>query len=564
MKKLLYLGLLSVCVLLGSCVEKNVSNVFDKVEGYMDVCPDSALLLLEQIPHSEELRGKQRADYALLLTQARDKNYLDSLQSDSLIKIAVDYYKNGEDKVKAGKALFYYGKVMHLQDNDTLAIQAYLSALAKLEKTEEYKLQGFVHEYIGVLNTDRKLYKDALDNYQSSAYCFQKAVDTLGVIYVYRDIARIYYVEQKYDSVYNYINRALSLCEKKKGCISFERVIPSLLQVKGIAKRNEGDLGDAIALLKTAVETEQDRHSMHHCSMSLGNIYLNQNKLDEAKRYFTLALKSERPRTLAGAYHYLYLLEKRQKKYAIALYFKEKSDSLLSVDLDAKQASQILTLQRKYEKGKLLLEKQQVEHEKKIQFYFGMVIVLFIILLCLVLYFLLRKRYKEMFRKNMQVIKENECMIKRYVYELDMLKQKAGETAETNREKVGKLNQKILLLESENKKIRENVCVNGVYLLEQLKKEKLIVKNMTKQEKEQLLEYMDLIYGNLISRLKKDFKLTSGNLILIALLKVGFTTTELMFTFDCEMNSIFTKKRRLRENLNLDTNDKLEEFITLY
>lgn len=564
MKKLLYLGLLSVCVLLGSCVEKNVSNVFDKVEGYMDVCPDSALLLLEQIPHSEELRGKQRADYALLLTQARDKNYLDSLQSDSLIKIAVDYYKNGEDKVKAGKALFYYGKVMHLQDNDTLAIQAYLSALAKLEKTEEYKLQGFVHEYIGVLNTDRKLYKDALDNYQSSAYCFQKAVDTLGVIYVYRDIARIYYVEQKYDSVYNYINRALSLCEKKKGCISFERVIPSLLQVKGIAKRNKGDLGDAIALLKTAVETEQDRHSMHHCSMSLGNIYLNQNKLDEAKRYFTLALKSERPRTLAGAYHYLYLLEKRQKKYAIALYFKEKSDSLLSVDLDAKQASQILTLQRKYEKGKLLLEKQQVEHEKKIQFYFGMVIVLFIILLCLVLYFLLRKKYKEMFRKNMQVIKENECMIKRYVYELDMLKQKAGETAETNREKVGKLNQKILLLESENKKIRENVCVNGVYLLEQLKKEKLIVKNMTKQEKEQLLEYMDLIYGNLISRLKKDFKLTSGNLILIALLKVGFTTTELMFTFDCEMNSIFTKKRRLRENLNLDTNDKLEEFITLY
>ena len=169
-----------------------------------------------------------------------------------------------------------------------------------------------------------------------------------------------------------------------------------------------------------------------------------------------------------------------------------------------------------------------------------------------------------MFRKNMQVIKENECMIKRYVYELDVLKQKAGETAETNREKVGKLNQKILLLESENKKIRENVCVNGVYLLDQLKKEKLIVKNMTKQEKEQLLEYMDLIYGNLISRLKKDFKLTSGNLILIALLKVGFTTTELMFTFDCEMNSIFTKKRRLRESLNLDTTDKLEEFITLY
>ena len=66
MKKLLYLGLLSVCVLLGSSVEKNVSNVFDKVERYMDVYSDSALLLLEQIPHPEKLRGKQRADYVLL------------------------------------------------------------------------------------------------------------------------------------------------------------------------------------------------------------------------------------------------------------------------------------------------------------------------------------------------------------------------------------------------------------------------------------------------------------------------------------------------------------------
>lgn len=59
------------------------------------------------------------------------------------------------------------------------------------------------------------------------------------------------------------------------------------------------------------------------------------------------------------------------------------------------------------------------------------------------LYFLLRKRYEGLFRKNMQIIEENECMIKRYVYELDVLKQRAGEMAETNREKTAKLNQKI-------------------------------------------------------------------------------------------------------------------------
>ena len=129
---------------------------------------------------------------------------------------------------------------------------------------------------------------------------------------------------------------------------------------------------------------------------------------------------------------------------------------------------------------------------------------------------------------------------------------------------MGELNQRILLLENENRKIRENVCVNGTYLLDQLKKGNLIVQNMTTQEKEHLFEYMDLIYANLISRLKTDFNLTSGSLMLVALLKAGFTTNELMFTFDCEMNSVFKKKQRLRERLNLETNEKLEEFITVY
>ena len=87
---------------------------------------------------------------------------------------------------------------------------------------------------------------------------------------------------------------------------------------------------------------------------------------------------------------------------------------------------------------------------------------------------------------------------------------------------------------------------------------------MTTQEKEHLFEYMDLIYANLISRLKTDFNLTSGSLMLVALLKAGFTTNELMFTFDCEMNSVFKKKQRLRERLNLETNEKLEEFVTVY
>ena len=82
-------------------------HVLRRVEACMELFPDSALSLLSQIECPECMRGQQRADYALLLTQALDKNYLDNLQSDSLIMIAVEYYKQEGDKLKAGKAYFY-------------------------------------------------------------------------------------------------------------------------------------------------------------------------------------------------------------------------------------------------------------------------------------------------------------------------------------------------------------------------------------------------------------------------------------------------------------------------
>ena len=99
------INLLMILVLFISCVqEKEDNNVLRRVEACMELFPDSALSLLSQIECPECMRGQQRADYALLLTQALDKNYLDNLQSDSLIMIAVEYYKQEGDKLKAGKA----------------------------------------------------------------------------------------------------------------------------------------------------------------------------------------------------------------------------------------------------------------------------------------------------------------------------------------------------------------------------------------------------------------------------------------------------------------------------
>ena len=82
-----------------SCKKETSSKcpILLTADSLMWMNPDTALLLLEQFPVPQELKGADRAFYALLMTQARYKT-CKSLENDSLIKIAVDYYKGTKDK----------------------------------------------------------------------------------------------------------------------------------------------------------------------------------------------------------------------------------------------------------------------------------------------------------------------------------------------------------------------------------------------------------------------------------------------------------------------------------
>lgn len=582
-----YLQIIIVCGLFCSCTQNETSDILSKAERCMEVYPDSALSLLNQIPHPDRLYGKQCADYALLLTQARDKNYLDSLQSDSLIKLAVDYYQDSDDNVKAGKALFYYGKVMALQYNDTIAMQSYLNARTKLEKTKEYQLQALVQEYIGHINDDRGIYDVALDNYRKSIDYYQKAGDTIGAVYSCRYVAWIHEIRQNYDSVSWYLNSGISFL---KGDSTLP-IYPSLLQMLGIMEERKGHYSNAINNFLAAIKWEKMPNAIEHYYFSLGNVYMKIDQLDKAEDCFQQGIASKKIFTQSGAYNYLYLLEKQKANYKRALYYKEKSDSCLKIYQNEDLRNQVLTIQRKYETKKLQMEKKMIEYEKRRQLYFWITTFTVFIISCLFLYFWIKKQYRRIYRKRLKVhekkafemIENNERVIGQYICQIEELKLKGDMAArfveqqmdslnqkisekikneESVKGEIAKLNQRIQILVSENKAIRKDSCAGGIYILEQLKKGLLIVENMTQKEKYQVFEYMDLMFGGFVSKLKEEYHLNDNNLILAVLVKLDFTSIELMTVFQCEKNSIFKKKQRLRDKLNLKNDDELEHFLS--
>lgn len=428
MRKLLLIWILFICGLPISCTRKVASDVFDRVVVYMEIYPDSALLLLNQISHPENLRGKQRADYALLLTQARDKNYLDSLQSDSLIEFAVDFYRDSNDRIRAGKALFYYGKVAALQKDEKVAMQSFLDAQEKLENTNEHRLKALIQEYIGYLNEDRKMYDMALENYRRSVDYYRGASDSLGVAYIYRNLAWIYERKNNNDSVTWYVTEAISLLRGD----STSPVFPSLMQLCGVIESNKKKYLEAVSYYLIAIKHERIGDLSAYYNLSLGDTYMALKQLDKAEECFTSILLSKDTFALSTAYNCLYRLEKLNARYEKALYYKEVSDSLLQIAQKEDLRDKILRLQQKYETKKLQLEKKLLRQEMLMQLWGGVTLFIILVWSGISFYRKMKTRYRNVYekymrdysRKNKEIINANELLIGQYICQIEELKQK--------------------------------------------------------------------------------------------------------------------------------------------
>lgn len=152
--RIFFLSFLIAAFVACSSAPEEVIVTLRQAEQCMEVYPDSALNLLRKISCPDKLSGQERADYVLLLTQARDKNYMD-MSADSSITFAIDYFKKKKDKSKYGKALYYYGRVLQGKRETTRAMKVYWEVRRVLKDTKEYKIMGLMFTDMSVLNKEQ-------------------------------------------------------------------------------------------------------------------------------------------------------------------------------------------------------------------------------------------------------------------------------------------------------------------------------------------------------------------------------------------------------------------------
>lgn len=298
-----------------------------RVDSLMNDRPDSALVVLATISSPRELSSAQFARYALLLTQAHDKNYI-THADDSLIRVAVNYYDSIEDVGLQAKAHYYWGRVHQDRKNIAPCVREYLMAISLAEKAEERNIS-----YLAYANLGWVYYISDFNDRADS--CFQQA-ELLAI--QCKDSARLSWVltnrgensitrgESFYPIAKQYLDRALMIAK-----------ITSDKDVEEIASASLSALYSRLGDGRLAVEfakrclTLSNNSKYYGAYLSLGDGYYKLGEYDSAKIYLQKSLLAESYDTKSGAYMRLSDIAKVEGSYEEAIEF----ESLLTAYQDS-------------------------------------------------------------------------------------------------------------------------------------------------------------------------------------------------------------------------------------
>lgn len=542
----------------------------------MDLCPDSALNLLKGIHEPEKLWGESQATYALLMTQAMDKNYM-KFSSDSLIALALNYYTITQTSpIMYAKALFYHGRVMLELDKEEEALKSFLAAKDVYERTKDHKMLALIAEEVGMINRKQDLYDDALTNFREALTTYKQLKDSLSVISASLNIARVYLFKSEWDSCSLYYNNALEIAVQKNYLSEI-----TILHELGILYRSMQNLSEAERYFLAAYEKETDEEKKYMECLSLGYLYMQMGQTENARKYLIMSANPSKAYTQISAYDCLYFLEKDIDNFEEAIVYHELADSITNAMEELNSRELIASLQKKYENEKLRNDNLQMKVRYTNFILWGTIAFLFVVA-CMCYYYYKNRNNKKKIAEIELQIQENEEEIERYQQEIEDIQiskdqvLKENLMLEENRTKVGELNGKIVLLTMQNKTLSEhlkelggelNVGISSGSFIHAFRlllaiKEGTLRGKLSNEERQKLFSLFDLIYWNYVSRLlERAPTLTKHDLEICCFLKFGLSHEELSCIFHTTSDSVTRAKGRLKGRLGISPQDDLDLFL---
>ncbi len=585
MRQIIYaiIILYSILIISGCNGNKTTNKLMPELEQAEKVMfdhPDSALHLLEsmEIPSSQTDK-ENHALWCLLMTQAKYKLVM-RFSSDSIVRIAYDYYKPTNNVRRKAMSALYMGDINYELGNIEESMQYYLEAKTSVEKTYDYKTGYLIMSSLGNLYLFRRLEDYALEAYTKAYDYAVKDSNKRYQMTTLRFLARCYCLTnelQKAIETYNQcVSIALELGLEKDGYYYETQTEIALVYA------NSGDSEKSLELSKSLPIKYQS-------TLLIGRNYYYLNQYDSAYFYLKKSLNTNSIYTKELIYKLLYKICECPKYQQ---YLKNCCDSLLFYNdsiLKLDKGKEIIVYKEKYNNEKLISEKQKLELEKaNITYWWMFTIVIVLLLGILLIYIYLRKRITiqkkeeeltslalQLHQKELEVEK-NES----YIAELQSQFEKNNKKEELYMEQVEEL--KNLKKENERLSLEKNL------LYEKIASYSISSQELEKREKElcslllaqipflrqlhlkpaylndtelsDICQITDNIFHHFTQRLSKEISsLSEHEIILCCLIKLRFSITEIAVFLNIAPTSVSRSKLRVKNKIYAELGEDSKE-----
>lgn len=523
---LVSVGSILMSVFLSSCSSSVKSPLLLSADSLMEIYPDSALSILESISSPQKLPRADRALYALLLTQARHKNYI-ALEDDSLIKTAVEYYGDKKKSVRAAKAHYYWGATYREKGYTSFAVEEYLTAIRLMPVRDEFL--AMIYDNLAECYEEDRLYNVAMENYRA-AYQILKGGN--GQTFPIRGIARVFLLQNEKDSALFYYQRALDsiLADQDSSLVGV--LYHDLAMVYNEKKdyiQADKYISKAIMLLGS--------DAINTC-LSKAQIMLNLNKLDSANYFFSNNMDESDIYGKAVCYDGMYQIAKKKGEWKTAVENMEAYKILYD-------SMQIMTDNEELNR---LMDKHQLEEHKRLlsehtrTLIFSLIAVFFSLIIICIFCFMWNDRK----RKKHYIALQHELTQKR----VDTMLLKEEEISESNKEHIDKkrselTEQQIQLCISV---LKTTDCYDQLEALERATHKQLLVMRSLRKE---IRSEISGAFVDVMVNLKERYPaLTGDDLFFCVLSLLCCSKTVMMELMDATSDALKTRKNRIKNKMD--------------
>lgn len=321
---------------------RHVTEHLSQAEGLIWAAPDSALHLLESISASRHLTGKEQADYALLLSLAQYRCYI-PVSSDSLINLAIEYYKDKNDADKKGAAFYVKGCILEEYCKDIPnALLAYKEAETCIPDMDDKQYVARIYSSLGYINKKSFHLEPAKEYYQKAVQANIDGKDTVAYASNLLNLSTLYYTLHQANSANRCINTLIDIADSLNDLD---------LQVKiynNIANRKifEKNYAEAEKYLIHAIRLSSP-HFPDKLSLGLANLYAYTGQKEKADSLFTHLLSC--PDLLVRSNSYLdllnYFLASHPQEHSYLNHYIALTDSIYKEN----RAEEVGKIQQKYD-----------------------------------------------------------------------------------------------------------------------------------------------------------------------------------------------------------------------